>query len=37
MKEWAQELNRAFSNEEVQMTSKYMKDYSASLLKRDAS
>jgi hypothetical protein len=28
MKKWAHELNRDFSNEEVQVASKYMKKYS---------
>jgi GTP cyclohydrolase I len=32
MKEWAHELNREFSKEEVQMTSKYMKKCSNSLV-----
>jgi hypothetical protein len=31
MKKWAHELNREFSKEEVQMTSKYMKKNSTSL------
>jgi hypothetical protein len=32
MKKWAHELNREFSKEEVQMTSKYMKKCSTSLV-----
>jgi hypothetical protein len=32
VKKWAHELNREFSKEEVQMTNKYMKKYSTSLL-----
>jgi hypothetical protein len=31
MKKWTHELNREFSKEEVQMTNKYMKKYSACL------
>jgi hypothetical protein len=32
MKKWAHELNREFSKEELQMTSKYMKKCSSSLV-----
>jgi hypothetical protein len=32
MKKWAQELNREFSKEEVQMASKYIKKCSTSLV-----
>jgi hypothetical protein len=32
MKKWAHELDREFSRKEVQMTSKYMKKYSTSLV-----
>jgi hypothetical protein len=32
MKKWTQELNREFSKEEVQMASKYMKNWSTSLV-----
>jgi hypothetical protein len=32
MKKWAHELNKAFSKEEVQITSKYMKNCSTSLV-----
>jgi hypothetical protein len=32
MKKWAHELNREFSKEKVQMTSKYMKKCSTSLV-----
>jgi hypothetical protein len=31
MKKWTNELNRAFSKEEVQMVKKHMKKYSISL------
>jgi hypothetical protein len=31
MKNWAKELNRAFSKEEVQVAKKHMKKYSPSL------
>jgi hypothetical protein len=37
MKKWAQELNREFAKEEVQMARKYTKKCSTSLvIKRDA-
>jgi hypothetical protein len=32
MKKWANELNRTFSKEEVQMTKKHIKKYSTSLV-----
>jgi hypothetical protein len=35
VKKWAHELNREFSKEEEQMVSKYMKKYSASLVKKE--
>jgi hypothetical protein len=35
MKKWAHELNRKFSNEEVQIASKYMKKCSTSLAMKE--
>jgi hypothetical protein len=35
MKKWAKELNRAFSNEEVQMAKKHMKKFSTSLANKE--
>jgi hypothetical protein len=35
MKKWADELNREFSKEEVQMASKYMKKCSTSMVTKE--
>jgi hypothetical protein len=35
VKKWAHELNREFSNEDVQMASKCMKKYSTSLVMKE--
>jgi hypothetical protein len=35
VKKWGHELSRKFSKEEVQMASRYMKKYSASLVTKE--